>query len=419
MRVLIIGGGISGLHNLLELIESDCEAIIVEREAFLGGNALYLYKYFPSFPHDCTYCVESLHNLSGIRKCIYRSGICGMKNVKIYTLSEVEEIKEINGKFKVKIKKKPRFVDESKCINCKRCEDVCDVEVSDERYGKRKAIYINNNGIPHSYVIDIENCNKCGKCINVCETGAINLNDKEKEFYEEVDRIIVATGFEEYKPYDIVGYKYGKSPFVITQMELAYHLSRATEHLEINGKRIRKIFMIQCVGSRDEKRYKYCSKICCNYALKHSILLKELDESIDIYIAFMDIRSYGFYEFWYNKSRELGVKFIRGRPGEIVIENDKLKVFVENTLEQRVEEYDVDLVVLSSALIPNRYSKKILDMLGVKVDEYGFVKESGVYVKSSGCANRIMDVPESVISSIGTVYDIIGPEILKEIVVKR
>ncbi len=415
MRVLIIGGGIAGLNCLIELINIGYDVVLVDDKEFLGGNALRLYKYFPSYPLDCSFCIQSCNELSGIRKCIYRSGIIGRDNVKIYTLSEIKEIKSVGERFLVKILKKPRYVDENKCINCKRCEKVCEVIVEDKLIGKRKAIYINNNGIPPSYVIDMKNCKRCGKCLEVCKTNAINLEDREREFEEEVDRIILAMGFEEYKPLDLKEYGYGKSPFIITQTELAEYISRMRNRLEINGKRISKILMVQCVCSRDSRYFKYCSKICCMYALKHAILLKEMDENIDIYIAFMDIRSYGFYEFWYSKARELGIKFIRGRPGEIQPLIDGVKVFLENTLEQKVEEMNFDLVVLSSALIPNKKSKRILEILGLEIDEYGFIKDKKHGIEIAGTIKKIGDIPETVLSALSATYYIIEPKDFKDI----
>ncbi len=418
MKIVVIGGGLSGLQASIELADHGYDVIIVEKEPYLGGNALYLHKYFPSYPLDCSYCIQSCRDSTGIRKCFYRSGIHSIENIKIYTLSEIKDIKEENGRFKIEIIKRPRYVDENRCVNCKRCEDVCPVTIQDN-YSKRKAIYINDQGIPPVYTIDIKSCKKCGKCLEVCQTNAIILDDNEKIFEEIVDRIIVATGFEEYKPYDIIEYKYGKSSFVITQFELAKILSQQKKGLIVNGRKINRVLMIQCVASRDVRRFKYCSKICCLYALKHAIMLKELDNEIDIYIAFMDIRSYGLYEFWYSKARELGVKFIRGRPGSIEEHEKHLKVYVENTLEQKLQEIDVDLVVLSSALVPNKSSLKIFKLLGIETDEYGFAYEDSKIVSISGTASQIRDVPETIKSSISSTLKFLDPIITEEIKKRR
>ncbi len=403
--ILIIGGGIAGMQSAIEVTSYGLEAAIVEKSPYLGGNANFLHKYFPSMPLDCSVCITSCIDMPGIRKCFYRSSIFSLENLKIYTNSEIKEIKKENGKFKVVIEKLPRYVREDRCVNCELCKDACPVEVEDNLLGKRKAIYSYPQPIPPVYTIDMQACNKCGKCKEVCRTDAIDLEQKPEKIELEAEAIIIATGFEEFKPHDMVEYGYGTYKNVITQLELAKMLKQDNFKAE-------KVLMIQCVGSRDKRFFAYCSKICCMFAIKHAIMLKEKYPDIEIYIAYMDIRTPGFYEYWYRKARELGIKFLRSRPGDIVENNGKLEVYFENTLEKKVDKLEVDYVVLSTALIPNENVKRLAEMLGLELDEYGFIlSEDGrtnvpnVFV--AGLASSVKDVPETVLEAVASTVEVI------------
>ena len=109
--------------------------------------------------------------------------------------------------------------------------------------------------------------------------------------------IIVATEADEYKPTE---YLYGKNEKVITQTELEEKLANS----ELSDKSLNDIVMIQCVGSRIDER-QYCSRVCCNQAIKNAILIKEEDPEKNITILYRDIRSYGFNEIEYKKARQI------------------------------------------------------------------------------------------------------------------
>lgn len=179
--------------------------------------------------------------------------------------------------------------------------------------------------------------------------------------------VIIATGGKEYRPskYKIDGKK------IITQLDLEEELSKNSL-----DKNIKKIVMIQCAGSRGEE-LDYCSKICCIQALKNALQLKELNPEIDIYILYIDLRAYGFYEKYYLEARKKGIKFIRfpeeKRP-KIITKNKKLKVKVYDTILCKDLEIYPDLVVLSVGIVP-QVEKDLVNLLGVSVDNDGFLKE--------------------------------------------
>ncbi len=384
-KVLVIGGGVAGLQASIELAELGFEVYLVEKKPYLGGNALNLYEYFPT--KDCSFCLASPQFLKGIRKCFYRLSLSEIKNLDILTNTSLAEVKGEKGNFLVRLIKHPRYIDINKCTLCKACIEVC----------KSGAIYFDYRTLPQVCTIDINKCSHCKACVEVCKQGAINLEQSEEEVELNVGAIIVATGFEEWKPYEIKQYGYGVYKNVITQSELAEILYKDKDIEKL--KDIEKVVFILCVGSRDSY-HEYCSKICCTYAIKHARALKKLGK--EVIICYMDIRTVGEYEEWYLRAREEGVEFLRGKPGEVIQREDKkLLVSVEDTLCNEVKLIECDLVVLTPALIPSKGTEEIAKLLGLNKDEYGFIitenggkARAGVYV--CGCASGIKDVPESI-----------------------
>lgn len=416
--VLIIGAGVAGIQAAVDLADQGFKVYLVDRNPTIGGNTNRLYMAFPT--DDCIFCVASSKILPGIRKCLYRSSLTLHPNIEVLTYSEIKKLEGSVGNFRATIEKKPKFVDEKLCIACGRCSEVCPIEVANEfNFGmnKRKAIYIPfSNAMPFTYIIDEKNCKfeACGKCRNICPTRAINFDQTTTELELKTGAVIVAIGFEEYVPDKISEYGFGIYKNVVTQSYLARMLDPTgpthgkTVRLS-DGEKAKRILMIQCVGSRDKKTNWYCSGICCMFALKHAILMKEKNPDTDIIISYMDIRTPGDYESYYNKARELGVTFLRGRPAEIAEDPQTKQVIakIEDTVSGGTAEYPVDLVVLSSALVPSKGTEDLAKILKIEVNgETGFVKQlypklktvdtriKGIYV--CGAATGPKDVPQSV-----------------------
>ncbi len=179
--------------------------------------------------------------------------------------------------------------------------------------------------------------------------------------------VVLATGVEEWKPYDIVEYGYGKYKNIITQLELAQMLKNGD--IDANT-----VVMQLCVGSRDEKFFSYCSKRCCIYSIDHAIMLREKGK--DVYVVYMDIRTvWKSEEELFRKARELGVKFIRGKIVDVFEENGKLNLTLEDTLEQRIKTLNADMLVLSSALKAPETNTVLAQLFDVETNEYGFFKK--------------------------------------------
>jgi len=390
--VLVIGGGIAGMQAAEDLADLGFQVHLIEKAPFLGGLAARASRFFPT--DDCAICIQSpASDVKTIthtsRKCVYRSGFSEIPNLSILTNSRVVNAEGIPGNYRITIEKKPRYVNELKCVGCDLCTTVCPVEVPDEhnaKLKKRKAIYMNvPNVYPPVYVIDESACKfyDCAKCVEVCPTEAIELDQKSERMTLNVGSVIIATGFQEYDPSVIKEYHYGDFPNVITNLELARMIDGfGPTNGEVikpsDRKPAKQIVMIQCVGSRDRRWNPWCSSICCMISLKHAMLIKSADPDADVTVCYIDIRTTGReHEYYYERAREMGIKFVKGRPTEVVHdpEVNMLIVDVEDQISRKFLELEADLVVLAPAMVPAEGTKELAQILGIELDEDGFFKE--------------------------------------------
>ncbi len=397
--VLIIGAGVAGLTAAVELADSGIKTVLVERQETVGGNALDLYKAFPT--DDCFYCFEGNRWRPGIRKCFYRSALTDQPNITLRMNSEVDDISGTPGKFTVKLKVGPEFVHPKKCTMCGLC-----LEKSDAFR------LISPQCQPQAVVFDPNKADDGAKqAEEECPTKAINLSAQPTEDTIEVSDIIIATGYHEMQPVNVDEYNYGKHPNIITQLELAKIIdpngdSGGALVRPSDGKPAKKVMMVQCVGSRDENYYPYCSKICCIFALKHANILTQERDDVSVSVVYMDIRTYDRHERYYRDSRNSGVEFIRGRVSLVQPrEDDSLDITVYDSLLNKYLKFTVDLFVLSSALEPAKGTDKLIETLGIK-SASGYVGIAdpasenevvvGDHVYACGSALGPAEVPESV-----------------------
>jgi heterodisulfide reductase subunit A len=347
--------------------------------------------------------------------------------IKLYAYSEIESISGYVGNFKVKIRKKARYVIEDECTACDDCSKVCPVVVPDEYQqglSSRKAIYIPfPQAVPSAYVLNMNNCLgnnpiACGKCLEACEKECIDYDMQDEIIEVDVGTIIVSTGMDVYDPTELDEYGYTRFENVITSMEFERLISAGgpTEGHFIrpaDRKEPKRIGFIQCVGSRSIKKGNpYCSNICCMNTVKDTLLLKDHYPDIESKVFYMDIRAFGKgFEDLYKRSKEEGVKYIRGLPGDIQEDaaTKNLIVTVENTLTGELEKHELDMVVLSIGVIPADNTKPIKQLLTLSNSPDGFVLEShpklkpvdaptkGVYF--AGCVESPKDVKDSVTQS--------------------
>jgi heterodisulfide reductase subunit A2 len=379
---LVIGGGVAGIQAALDLADSGHKVYVVEKHPSIGGVMAQLDKTFPTM--DCSICVLGPKMMDAGKH----------ENIELYAYSEIKKVTGYIGNYKVTINKKARYVDELSCTSCAKCSEACPVIVPDEfqqGFSSRKAAYIPfPQAVPASYLIDMKNCLgnnpvRCNKCVEVCEKKCIDLNMQDKEIEVNVGTIIVCTGMDVYDPTILDEYGYTRFENVITTMEFERLICGGgpTEGQMLRPSDLKipkRIGFIQCVGSRTVNRGNpYCSNVCCMNTIKDSLLIKEHYPDTEIYVYYMDIRAYGKgFEDLYRRSKEEGVHFVRGFPGEVVENPDtkNIKVRVENTTNCQVEDYELDLLVLSVGLQPDSELKKLCNLLNVSLTSDGFLMEA-------------------------------------------
>ncbi|HDN05586.1 MAG TPA: hydrogenase iron-sulfur subunit, partial [Candidatus Bathyarchaeota archaeon] len=404
-EVLVIGGGISGIQAALEMADKGYQVYLVERNPCIGGHMAQLSETFPTL--DCSYCILAPRMVS----------VSQHPRIKIITMAEPVALEGMPGDYTVTIRVKPRYVDIEKCTGCDECTKVCPVEVPDEfNLGLtwRKAIYIPYpQGTPRAYVIDTDNCLglapiACGKCIEVCDPGAINYDMQPEEIKLNVGAIILATGYEQISPNDFGEYSYGTHPDIVTnlQFERIMHLGFKKPS---DGRLPKKVAFVLCVGSRalQERAKEYCCKIGCMVAIKQAIMLKKAIPNVEPWIFYQDIRADGKgYEEFYARAREQGVKFVRGLAARVLPTNDGLIVKAEDTIAGMPVEEKFDMVVLSMGITPRPDTEELAKIFGLHTGPDGFFMErhyklnpvdsakEGIFV--SGCALGPKDIRESV-----------------------
>jgi heterodisulfide reductase subunit A2 len=420
-RAMVIGGGVAGIQAALDVAEAGYKVVLVEREPSIGGKMAGLSETFPTL--DCSQCILTPRMVD----------VGQHPNITLHTYSEVESVEGYVGNFKVTVRKKARYVDIAKCTGCGQCWNSCPSKKTpsafDYNMGMRTAIYVPfPQAVPARPVIDRGAClhfikGKCGVCAKKCQAGAINYDDQDTLVTEDVGAIVVATGFQLYQigkqrngdgtaGYGEYGYGQYKDVIDSLQFERLVSASGPTGgeiRRPSDGETPKTVVFISCVGSRDNaKGLTYCSKICCMYTAKHTMLYKHKVHDGTAHVFYMDIRSGGknYDEFVRRAIEQDGARYHRGRVSKITEEHGKLIVRGVDTLVGEPLTIEADLVVLASAMRPADGVEPLAQKLNVGYDENGFLSEShpklrpvetnaaGVFV--CGTCQGPKDIPESV-----------------------
>lgn len=416
-NVLVVGGGIAGIHAALTLANAGKQVTLVEREATIGGHMALFDKTFPTL--DCAACILTPK----------MSAVKSHPNIRLWTYSEVEKVEGYVGNYKVKVKRKPRYVNEDLCVGCMECIDACvfkEAKFQDkfnQGLGKRKPVYIDfPQATPKVVLLDPETCiqlktGKCKKsCAEVCDRKAFDFEQKVKTEEIQVGAIVMATGFKAYDAKRDPQYGYGKYPGVYTALEIERLVNASGptsgEVVLRDGKKPKAVGIVHCVGSRDAKSNKWCSRVCCMYSLKLAHLIKEHSDA-EVYNFYIDMRTPGKgYEEFYDKLLSEGVHFIRGRVADVTDwamtpeEEGRLVMRVEDTLAGFVRRIPVDMVVLSTGLEPQADAQEVRRRFNIGCGSEGFFQErhpklapvntftDGIYI--AGACQAPRDIPDTV-----------------------
>ena len=361
------------------------------------------------------------------------------EKINIISYAEVEKVSGFVGNFTATIRKKARYIDETKCTGCGLCTTKCPSRKGKNEFNmnldNRGAVYIPfAQAIPNVAVIDPEQCiklktGKCGLCEKVCTAGAINYKQQDEIIEREYGAIVVATGFQVMDVSKLGEFGYAENPDVVTSLEFERLMNAAgptggTLLRPSDGKHPKTLVFIQCVGSRceqnDERGKPYCSKICCMYTAKHAMLVREKYPDTDVHVFYIDVRTPGknFDEFYRRAAEQYGVDYIKGMVGKVAREGDKLMVQGSDLINNQQLHIAADMVVLAAAIEPDPTARSIGTMLTASMDTNDFFTEAhpklrpvesptaGVFL--SGMAQGPKDIPETVAQAGAAASKVIG-----------
>ena len=388
--ILVVGGGISGLTSALEAAEVGSDVFLVERNPYMGGRVAQLNQYFPKLcPPSCGLEI----NFKRIRN---------NRKIRMYNMTEVKNVSGSAGNYQVTLETSPRYVNNN-CTGCNACAEVCPEERDNDfnfNMDKTRAIYKPHDmAFPMKYVIDMDACTKCGKCLEACKYEAIELDMETKSFSLDVSSVVWATGWNPYDATKMVNLKFNESDAIITNMMME-RMSAPNGPTE--GKILRpgdnkepeSFAFVQCAGSRDENHLEYCSYVCCMASLKQITYIRERYPEAKITVFYIDMRTPGKYEKFREKvMADENVHFIKGKVADIIPEEDGgVTVIAENAVTGQKVQEKVDMAILATGMAPAIQAEGA--SLGLQMDNYGFVlSEEGMI--AAGCAKKAADVVTS------------------------
>lgn len=410
-EVLVVGGGIAGIHAALTMAEAGKHVYLVEREATIGGHMARFDKTFPTL--DCSACILT-PKMSAVR---------AHPNITLWAYSDIESVSGFSGDFQVRVRRRPRYVNEDLCTGCLSCIDACIYkrprwdDAWNEGLSQRRPIYMPfPQATPPLVVVDPDACvdfktHKCPRpCEAACERQAMDFSQQVRIEEINVGAIILATGFKTFDARRIPAYGYGRYPGVYTSLEVERLLNASGptggELIMRDGSRPKRVAIVHCVGSRDANTNGYCSRVCCMYSLKLAHLVHERSgaEITDFYI---DMRTPGKgYEEFYQKVQKEGARFIRGRVAEITDRDGALVVHAEDTLVGKVRHVEVDMVVLAVGMEAQPDAEDVRRLFNIGCGHEGFFTErhpklapvstftDGIFL--AGACQGPRDIPDTV-----------------------
>ena len=424
-RALVIGGGIAGIQTALDIADAGFEVDIVEKTPTIGGRMAQLDKTFPTL--DCAACILTPKMVDAAQN----------EKIDLLTYSEVESVSGFVGNFTVKIRKKARYVDSTKCTGCGACTEKCPSRKGLNEFNMglntRGAIYIPfAQAIPNVATIDPIQClklksGKCGLCEKICSAKAIDYTQKDEIIERQYGAIVAATGFKPIDASKYDEYGYSDNPDVVTSLEFERLMNAAGPNKGVllrpsDKQHPHDIVFIQCVGSRcdDHRGKSYCSKICCMYTAKHAMLVREKYPDTNVHVFYIDVRTPGknFDEFYRRAVEQYGVEYIKGMVGKVWKNGDKLMVQGSDLLNGEQLLLETDMVVLATAIEPDPSARSVATMLTASMDTNDFFTEAhaklrpvesptaGVFL--SGTCQGPKDVPETVAQASAAASKVIG-----------
>ncbi len=400
-KILVVGGGISGMTAAIEASEAGAEAIIIEKNPWLGGRVAQLNQYFPKLcPPFCGLEI----NFRRIRQ---------NQKISFYTLAEVESLSGAPGNYEVTVSLKPRYVNDN-CTACGKCAEACSAEMPDPvNYGMKniKAAYLPHPmAFPFKYVLDpsIIGTDDAKRCAEACKYEAVDIDMQTARLTFNVGAVVWATGWDPYEAAKVEYLGFGKYPDVVTSVmfeRLASPMGPTGGKIlrPSDGKEVKTVGFIQCAGSRDENHLPYCSGICCLASLKQASYIRERDPESKAYIYYIDVRAMGKYEDFYTRiEKDENVTLVKSKIARVSRDEESggLLLEGEDIIGGQKVGQTVDLAVLAVGMVPGTASVK--PNLEMEYDAFGFVSSPGASgIIPAGCVKAPMEVAASIQDATG------------------
>jgi heterodisulfide reductase subunit A-like polyferredoxin len=285
-------------------------------------------------------------------------------------------------------------------------------------FGEVESVFTEKQAVSEaSRCLNCADCSECRLCVEACKAKAVVHDEKERTVTLDVGAVLLTPGFSAFDPLEKLEYGIGYSQNILANVQFERMLSAAgptagkIRRLH-DGRAVKSLAFVQCVGSRDSTcGNEYCSSVCCMAATKEAILAKEHEPGIEVTVFYMDLRAFGKdFDRYYERARRLGVNYVRCRPSNIeeVPDSKNLRITYMND-DNALTTREFDMVVLSLGLEPSARLVEQARAIGVELNQWGFAltgdsapletSRHGIFV--GGAFQEPKDIPETVMQASG------------------
>ncbi len=387
--VLVVGAGPAGMRATIELVQQGFKVFLVEEKPTIGGKMAQIDKMYPS--NECSTCTILPRMLELTSN---------PDNIKIFAFSEVTDIEGTAGDFKVKVTKKPRYVDPIKCTACTDCFPVCPVGGVPMEFnfgrGVSKAITFYSPFPPRKAIIIPEKCDylvkgKCGDkeqppCVIACKPEAIDFDQKPQEVELNVGAVILAMGMDERTTEASDSFGYGQVPNVLMAIEYERLLSGLGPTGGVvkrdDGKEPQSVAWVVIDDT---------SPVAFLTAVAEALGTVERNPDVSTSILYTDLHlTKNSHEEFYQKSKESPIQFIQSNCNSISEGKDG-NVSLSYTKDGKENSrLDVEMAVLAAPRAPTSSAKKLAEKIGLTLDDVGY------FQKKSGDSHPLRTVREGI-----------------------
>ncbi len=203
----------------------------------------------------------------------------------------------------------------------------------------------------------------------------------------EAGAAILTTGFTHFDSVNKPEWGFGTYPDVVTTTQVEQMLSSGKGvRCPSDGRKPDRVAILLCVGSRDRQiGREWCSKICCTVSSNIAMEIREELPDCNVYIYYMDIRTFGLYEgqYYWESQEKFKVKYIKARIAEVTSDGKRLIVKGEDTLVKRPITIPFDMVVHAIGMDPNVDNMTLSAIFDVKLEKYGHIQKASTYANMS------------------------------------